>query len=155
MAIKIYTDKGLIGKDKYIKNAKAYFNVNIQSSELTQLDKEIINKIDGSTFIDSKTISTPFGVTSVFNISSGAKAVICALHFPDKIIDLISCGENALKVLFELIDGTDIQVFLDHTAFSYGGIGDKPRFLINNSEDEVDISGLRTEVDKYSDWGEK
>lgn len=151
MAIKVYTDKGSVDKEKFINDAGTYFNINIKPSEITSIDKEVIKRIDNGTFVDEEDIKTPFGTTSMYNLSSGTKTIISILHHTEKIFNLINCGENALKVLFELIDGTDIQVFLDHTSYDASNIGMDLKFDVNNKDVETDAMGLYLEIDKYRD----
>lgn len=121
MAIKVYTDKSLIDQTKYEEGNSVYFDYKYKIKDMTELDKEIMGKIDKATYIGKGGIETPYGITNIYDLSSGTKTVLNIVNNPDRIFDATDCGENALEVLFELIDGTDIKIILRHSMFDVGG----------------------------------
>jgi hypothetical protein len=121
--VKIYFSYNLITKDIIISN-NAFFNRNATISDILEAGK-LIKIIDGAEIIDTKlcTIKTPFGVTSIRNLSSGSKTAINVMHIArnklDYSVDISECGWNALNCIFEFLDLNDscVQILLRHVDF--------------------------------------
>lgn len=120
MAIKVYTDKRLIDQTKYEEGNRTYFDYMYKVKNMTELDKEIMDKIDGAKYLGKSGIETPYGITNIYDLSSGSKTVLNIINNPDKIFDATDCGEDALDLLFDIIDGTDIKIILRHSMFDVG-----------------------------------
>lgn len=116
--VKVFTSsRKLKNKNNYEKFNDAFFNNNIELTDLTVLDRQIIKEIDNAKILDTGQLSTPFGLCTIFELSSGTKTIINILHYSNKIFDVTSCGENALDLLFRLINNTDISIVLSHSEF--------------------------------------
>jgi len=106
-------------KDSYQPLNDIFFNKEFRFADLTERDFGLIEKIDNANRLpdDAEQLKTPFGITDIYNLSTGCKTVLNVLRFPDRIFDCTECGGNALTLLFELIDKTDISIVLSHANF--------------------------------------
>ena len=55
-------------------------------------------------------MTTPFGMTDIYHLSTGSKTLLNILHFPDKIFTVISIGGNAVALLSKFAETSDITV---------------------------------------------
>ena len=144
MEIQIYTKLKLFREHKSITiiDNNTYFTENILPSMIDSLGKEIMMKIDKAILIDeSGAIKTPFGITSIDNLSSSCKTVLNYLYADKKykFININQCGCNALEILFETMERVpDIQRILilqhDGTLMNHG----IRTYNINNGEKITD-----------------
>ncbi len=66
----------------------------------TELEKLFIEKIDQGKYNDKQSFIDRFGFKiSNLHLSTGCKAALCLLHFPDRIINLHECGLNARDMI--------------------------------------------------------
>ena len=115
--IKMYTGEDkLIEIENFIKGADYYFDSKI--SNLTLEEISLLNKVEKFSYLGNNKIETPYGVCSIYELSTGSKTIINILRNPDKVFDATGCGENALIILFEQIDNTDIKIVLRHGDIS-------------------------------------
>lgn len=104
-------------KVKKVKDIESRFDVLVNSGVKFKEDiyTFIMEEIDNVTFRNDDIIETPFGRTLITNLSSGCKAVILAMYYNDKDIYICidECGNNALKVLFELSKKWDVKTYIN------------------------------------------
>lgn len=90
----------------------------------------IMQSIDRASYLDANSgaVQTPYGLTSIKNLSTGCKTVLIAKWMLSKfcntnsnagqnqffIINANECGANALKVMFELLGRYTFGILLYH-----------------------------------------
>lgn len=111
--LKITTDK----KYAYQINIDSFFKT-IQDKSVFNKDvyKKIMRKIDKAELLDTDLIETPFGKTTLNNLSTGCKTVILSVFLSEDnvFIPLGECGNNALSVLFELSKQYNLKGYVDY-----------------------------------------
>ena len=69
----------------------------------TKEEREIIRVIEEGEYLDSMSFKDRFGFKlPIEDLSSGSKAALCTLNFPDKEIDTRECGLNALGAIISI-----------------------------------------------------
>lgn len=122
--ITIFTNKSY---KKYFNSSNIIMDVNSHFQRrlstiiksLNDADRYIINYIDNAEIVyvgNNVFISTPDGVTTLKNLSTGSKACILSNHLQGKLINATLCGNNALQILFEL--GSKNAILLEHNQFT-------------------------------------
>ena len=115
--------------ERYISNTDAYFNVHIEPYQLDSVDKKIIQKIDNAVLLDSETgaIKTPYGLTSIKDLSSGCKTILGYRHRKredlDKVYNITMAGKNALELLFDIVSACKDDKTVFYLGY-YGGLYD-------------------------------
>lgn len=116
--ITIFKDKKNIPVDmEYVELNDVFFNQNTVSI----MDKRaniIVREIDKSELIGKYKIKSRFNgvVLDVDRLSTGCKTVLNVLYFPEKVFCLKECGDNALKVIYQLEAGA---VYSDYAIISF------------------------------------
>lgn len=91
----IFKDKdAIIDNNKLIKDVERAF----ESIKLTGSEEErvILKNIEQAEFIDELSFRDRFGFKLYTSeLSTGCKAALCVLHYPNKIIDTLECRLNA------------------------------------------------------------
>lgn len=97
----------------------------IHYSMLDNTDKELMAKIDHAAYIEGEIIRTPFGSTTIYELSTGCKTVINLRHIiqdevrvKSTVIRVTACGQNALEEAFKIADNTEAMLLLEHTDIS-------------------------------------
>lgn len=71
----------------------------------TDKEKRFVKEIEKGTLIDSYSYIDRFGYKLYTSeLSTGCKAALCVLNFPDKIINLAECGLNARDCIVSFCD---------------------------------------------------
>ena len=71
--------------------------------EGTSIDKKLISYIEQGKYNDKNSFIDRFGFKlHLSELSTGCKAALCVANCPDKIIDLIECGNNARDIIISL-----------------------------------------------------
>ena len=67
----------------------------------------LIEQIDRSKMLSKYTISSRFNgtVLNIDKLSTGCKTALNIMYNPDKIFDICECGDNALDVIYALVQG--------------------------------------------------
>lgn len=110
--INVYTKKNLLPPNCiFINNIKAFFTTEVrQNFRSCSKYKEILSCIDHATIVGDTgdVIITPFGITTIDNISTGCKSVFCYFQllkmFPDLstvVLDLSKCGANGIEFILQ------------------------------------------------------
>lgn len=69
----------------------------------TEIDKELIEKIEQGKYENSTSFIDRFGYKLHYDdMSTGCKAALCVANSPEKIIDIIECGNNARDIIIAL-----------------------------------------------------
>lgn len=77
----------------------------------SNLDKILIEKIENGTYLDKNSFTDRFGYKQYLNnISTGCKAALCVANSPEKIINLVECGNNARDAIISLIKDGNILI---------------------------------------------
>lgn len=139
----------LYKSDKYFKNNEVIidnesFFLNIPFKSMHEESIKVMQKIDKAILLDINTgaIKTPFGITSIKNLSTGYKTVLNLIYltenpkeFPNvKAIVVNECGWNALEELFNIIENynIDIGIILEHDNKLYKC--SNREYLVNGKE---------------------
>mgnify|MGYP004458065591 FL=1 len=93
---------------------------------VTEFSKKAIKNIDKSEVICEDAIMSPvFGIAPITAISGGAKGVI-VLRYTDKIVNLVSVGDNCITELLSILEFKDLTVsslrFVDFYKYGYTGV---------------------------------
>jgi hypothetical protein len=91
----------------YIKSNDSFFDAGgiIRGDEFS---KNVLSRIDGSEYCNESSFYSKFvkdKVVSKDKLSTGAKTLINIYDNPNYCFDTCECGNNALKMLFEIRDG--------------------------------------------------
>lgn len=116
--IKVYTDKTKLkdkDKERFVDKNETFFEISV--GELTDEEYNMISPIEECIPLGRNKIETPYGICTIYDISTGSKTLINVLRNPDLIFDVTGCGYNVLKILFREIDNKDIKVVLRHGYF--------------------------------------
>ena len=121
--VKLYSDRKYVSGNIISDNDAAFIQY-VNAKSVSLLGREYMRLIDGAELIDENigTIRTPFGVTVLGNLSTGAKTVLNLLYLQDKknpiVLDITGCGTNALNAVFALMDGYNgpVKILLEHPA---------------------------------------
>ena len=116
--ITIFKNKNDIPQDmEYIELNDIYFNQNT-ALKLDEKAEKIIETIDEAKLISKFRICSKFNdsVLDVDKLSAGCKTVLNVLYNPDKVFCLKECGNNALEVLYGLMEG---NVYSDYALIPF------------------------------------
>lgn len=132
-------------QSRYKIDNEALFRSHTLKESITKEDEEVMKKIDNAEIIevsrenkDSKDllIKTPYGVTTIENLSTGCKTVLNFLHLKDNniILDITECGWNALEELFKYYEDkkSSIILILRHKNYTYNC--SKRQYIVNGKE---------------------
>lgn len=94
----------ILFRDEIDSNIKSEKDIEKLFSQLklhgTEQERKVIEQIDKGKYLDEISFIDRFGYKLyVSELSTGCKAALCVLNFPDKIIDLLECGNNARDVI--------------------------------------------------------
>ena len=94
-----------------------YFNQNTVSL-LDERAKEIIRQIDHSDMLSPFSIRSRFDgmALNIDKLSTGCKTALNVLYNPDKVFDILECGDNALDVIYSLPEG---NIYCDYPLISF------------------------------------
>ena len=80
---------------------------------ISEKSKILMKLIDKADYVDDTTITDRFGdKTFIDNLSTGCKTAICVVEYPDKWINTMECGLNALNAILTTCDEGNI-ILLD------------------------------------------
>ena len=105
--ITIFKDKKDIPQDmEYVELNDLFFNQNTVSM-IDERAEKIIKIIDDARLIGKYKICSRFDeiALDIDRLSVGCKTVLNVLYYPDKVFCLKECGNNALEILYGLVDG--------------------------------------------------
>ena len=76
--VKIYTSKKYFRPEEILIDNESFFDNTVTAKSFDELSLDVIMNIDKAKLIDRNigTIETPFGITSIDNVSTGCKAVL-------------------------------------------------------------------------------
>lgn len=74
---------------------------------------KVLKCIEGVTEIYDKSVKTKFGTTDINNISSGSKALIISILYPDIIVEFTEAGDNVLKTALDIAKTRDLSILLN------------------------------------------
>lgn len=108
----------LVRSDEFVMkrfgDVEAWFSILVKYGETFDGDdfRDIMEKIDSVSCKEGIEIKTEFGTATLNELSTGCKTVLLAvLGAKEEIyVPIDGCGENALKVLFQYAEKTDIYV---------------------------------------------
>ena len=125
--IKIFTDEREFEHSEIVKDNEAFFLVNFKMSQIGDNEIEAMRKIDNAEIVDfsNGTIKTPFGTTSIFDLSTGCKTVLNYITIAKnrakfdgiRAINITESGANAIELLFEVMErfkDESVAVVLEH-----------------------------------------
>ena len=91
---------------EYIELNDLFFNQNT-TALIDRRAEKFIETIDGAKLIGKYKILSRFDdvAIDIDKLSAGCKTVLNVLYYPDKVFCLKECGNNALKILYNLEKG--------------------------------------------------
>ena len=91
---------------EYIELNDLFFNQNT-TALIDKRAEKFIETIDGAKLIGKYKILSRFDdvAIDIDKLSAGCKTVLNVLYYPDKVFCLKECGNNALKILYNLEKG--------------------------------------------------
>lgn len=116
---------------KILRNCSAYFNLYARIEDFGELEFCAMKEIDSAVPLEvtPNLIKIPFGVTTIKSLSSGCKTVIVYLYLcrnykeqQPAAISNISCGYNAMEILFQCMEelqNDKVLVLLEHLSGLY------------------------------------
>lgn len=112
--------------------------------------RNIIKYVDRGVYIDQNSFKDRFGYKLYTKcLSTGCKAALLVAEYPNKIVNCIECGSNALEAIILYCKDGEILV--------YGSTLDNVH-LANNREVDVELNGIHftssSKLDRYIDLGE-
>lgn len=130
----VYTIKDVC-KKKVIEDVEAFFKYNyIEILKHKDSVIDVLLKIDGSKFIVDDIIQTPFGRTGLYDISTGCKAAIISILYPDFCTSYMEVGHNVFDYIVMLSKQKDIFVYTPILLFAKGLT---TKIYINDKESTV------------------
>lgn len=124
--IRIYSNKSKFNEKDMLLDNEAFFINNVSPKSLNDAYLKVMQSIDQAILVDANigTIQTPYGITSIDNLSIGCKTVLnyiflelnCELYKDVKAIYATECGWNAIEELFKQMEAFkyDLAVIIEH-----------------------------------------
>ena len=110
--LNIITDKT---DKKCINDVEIAFNKSIQLGiKDVPLYAEVLKVIDKSQLIGDDTVKTPFGITSLSNISSGSKCLLLALSNDKVYVNFDEAGNNVLELANKMAVDRNINIYMSN-----------------------------------------
>lgn len=154
MSLNVYTDIQSIpeGMD-IVNNNDTYFLANTQLME-GGLIGEILGTVDEAEYVSSEAFISRvkgFGALNKSNLSTGTKTLLNIIQHPQKVFNVIECGDNALNFLSKLHEGNVLwehpiiyfpddmyDCDIEHEGKKYTKISDFLNFCRYGGEDDED-----------------
>lgn len=116
----------------------------------TNTDRNIIKYIEDGEYLSKTAFIDRFGAKCYYDcMSTGCKAALLVANRPDKVVNCIECGSNALEAIILYCKDGEILV--------YGSTLDNVH-LARNKEVDVELDGIHftssSKLDRYIDLGE-
>lgn len=121
--IKLYTSEDFFDKKEILHDNEVFFNI-IPTKSYTKYFDNILLEVDNARIIDRRigTVVTPFGSTSIRNVSTGCKTALNVVYLHEvgnsqfKAVSLNECGLNALEAIFDYADLNSVAIafILEH-----------------------------------------
>ena len=130
-------------KKNAIYNTSVFFKHSYKDEWITEpFSREIIAAIDHSDVLDDGTIKSPvLGNITPNQLSGGVKALILMKHFPGKVFNGTSCGDNCAKWILQLANEQDFTINLFHVmdfgaknTFNIRVLNDR-KLIVHNMEE--------------------
>ena len=99
-----------------VYNTSVYFKNRYEDEWITEdFGRKVIEDVDHSEVRDANTIESPvLGSISPLQLSGGVKALLLMKHYPGKIFNASSCGDNCAKWILELGESKNFTINLFH-----------------------------------------
>lgn len=110
----IYTKMTPEIKLNFVNDVELFFKSEWRTIVKHESFEYVLKTIDKGTLLGGDAISTPFGTTSVTNISTGSKALLIALSYPKFIVNFLETGNNVLELASKLSDKYDLQIYMEN-----------------------------------------
>lgn len=111
----IITNLELLNGAEYMYDVEACFGEYKDKVKKQKLYGRIIRSIDNVSEYKDEFIRTPFGCTSIDNLSSGAKAMLLAVTFPNVWVNFLEAGENVFNLALEIANDIDLHILCERT----------------------------------------
>ncbi|MBR3224004.1 MAG: DUF4869 domain-containing protein [Atopobiaceae bacterium] len=99
-----------------VYNTSVYFKNKYEDEWITEdFARKVIMDVDHSEVKDANTIQSPvLGSISPLQLSGGVKALLLMRHYPGKIFNASSCGDNCAKWILVLGESRNFTINLFH-----------------------------------------
>lgn len=132
-----------------IPSNDALFDLNVGRLNVDDTIRAIIKEIDNAEYIGNYKVETRFGIVAdMTDLSTGCKAAINVYVFPDKMINCIECGDNALQVIFRLKNGNILCKY----APAYLNMTVQVNVMLHHNGKTRHCKTLNDTVDNWGDW---
>jgi hypothetical protein len=116
--VHLYTSKTSIPSNlKYVYDAEGQFllcSLRMTNIFNNEVSNKFIEDIEGITSRIGDAVTNKFGTYSIKNVSTGCKAGLLAINYPDYAVSNIEMGDNVLEALFDAAKDIDINIVLDN-----------------------------------------
>lgn len=109
--IEIYTEKR--DSEDWILQNDLYFNLNTGNEKMSQVEKNLIWRIDEARLTSDKHIETKYGLGTIRNLSSGCKTLLNLVKHPEKVVNVEECGPNVLELIFAM---DNIKIYMSRPS---------------------------------------
>ena len=139
--ITVYKKKSIPYKDIVATN-DIFFN-KVTSSKLDERAKEIIASIDKTKMVDKYAIKSRFDgkELNIDKLSTGCKTALNIMYNKEKVFDVSECGENALKLIYNLHEG---NIYCTYPMISF----DMKRVYAYDGKNKIEID----DYDELRKW---
>lgn len=122
---------------------EAFSNVKLTGSDV---ERQIIADIEEGEYINNSSFKNRHGITlSRLYLSTGCKAVLVAIHNPNKIISTLECGKNALGAIITYCKEGHIIMYNDSFRIPYPNA----KFI-----EEIDVECEGHRFTKFTDFND-
>ena len=118
--IRIYRKSDRFQDNSIIRDNESFFRNNISPQFFDKECENLMYSIDRAEIIDIKNgaIKTPYGITSIYSLSTGCKTAINVYYvfknpniYRELVaVDLTECGYNAIDTIFDLCEKYNINI---------------------------------------------
>lgn len=116
----VYRTTDSIANERYLFEVDTFFEELVEAGMHDflheKLYRNIIYQVDGARLNPDSSVSGKFGLTNLFNISSGCKAILLAVYYSndsDTWVNFNSAGENVLRLMYNLAKHIEIRIKYD------------------------------------------
>lgn len=134
-------------KENAIYNTSVFFKHSYKDEWILEdFTKSIVKDIDKSEVLGNGSIESPIlGNISPERLSGGVKALILMKHYPGKIFNASSCGDNCAKWILKLAAEQDFTINLYHVMNF--GVGEFDIRIMNAKNKKLIVHNMEEFLD--------
>lgn len=125
------------------------FDTNVGKINIDKNVVSIIKSIENADYLGDFKVKSKYGIiVDILEISTGCKAAINIYSFPDKFINCIECGDNALHTIFRFNRGNIVCKF----APSYTNYKVPVDIMLHHNGKTKHCTTLEETIDNWNNW---